>query len=248
MTDLKNIQSYNKNVFLLKLKSNGKQYLDIKGKLTDDEIETVKNIECDVLTFNNPFDVKKYMPKKATKIHFMNRLDELPVFPQSTKIIIFYDSCPLLDNLPENLVVLDVGYSYNRDISLLPESLKLLRLGAQFSHPLENLPIGLEALILDGRFNGNILNIPHKLKYLVINYKLFEKYSLKLKLKLKQLILLKCPNPYSDFIITYCKLFSEEVIIVNNSSTNGLWKQYHCFGGYFRHDLDNYLNSFGISY
>ena len=72
-----------------------------------------------------------------------------------------------LSNLP-NLTKLVLSHEFNQPLDELPLSLKILVLGVKFSQPLDNLPNELDELILSNHYNESIDNIPDSITYLYI--------------------------------------------------------------------------------
>ncbi len=76
-----------------------------------------------------------------------------------------------VDNLPSNLVTLNLGNKFNQPINNLPKKLQELKLGNMFNQSIDNLPSSLEKLQFGDDFNQPINNLPPNLKKLTLGDK-----------------------------------------------------------------------------
>lgn len=100
------------------------------------------------------------------------------------KIISMYSSLDIdnydhiIDNLPNSLIKLHLGISFNQIVDNLPDSLKILIIGKfneqdKFNKPVNNLPHLLEVLHIGCNFNYKLNNLPNNL----IELKLGNKFN-----------------------------------------------------------------------
>lgn len=71
-----------------------------------------------------------------------------------------------VDNLPSNLIFLNLGSKFNQPINNLPRKLEELIIGNNFNQLINNLPPNLQNLQLGNCFNQPINNLPPNLKKL----------------------------------------------------------------------------------
>ena len=76
-----------------------------------------------------------------------------------------------IDNLPNNLRYLLLGYSFNHSIDSLPDSITHLHLGPSFSQPVNKLPKNLI-----------VLGIYHNYNFLLDIQSLTNNYNIKLEI------------------------------------------------------------------
>lgn len=77
--------------------------------------------------------------------------------------------------LPNKLVWLKFGASFNMSVNNLPESIKVLIFGNKFNQPVENLPSELQSLTFGKIFDRSINKLPDKLEYLTIHCSYIDK-------------------------------------------------------------------------
>ncbi len=87
-----------------------------------------------------------------------------------TKIIFYTYFGEIIDNLPNNIIIVELHGNTDGPINHLPESVKLLCLGKKFTHNIDNLPNNLETLFLNSscEFNLSIDNLPQNLETLIL--------------------------------------------------------------------------------
>ncbi len=77
------------------------------------------------------------------------------------------NSYNLIDNLPNSIEELELGYC-NSPMNDLPTSIKIIKLNCdEYAHELNCLPISVEYLKLNEFYNKKISNIPKGLKKIV---------------------------------------------------------------------------------
>lgn len=159
------------------------------------ENKTIKLINIFISTENK--DILLKLPYKLESLilkRYYNKLVpescELKYLPKTLKYLEL-DFNVLIDNLPNKLEELKLGYHFNQPINNLPPNLKKLsfNFSSRFKHNIDNLPKNLEYLDLgdDNEFNNNLDNLPpalkilktgskfnQKLDYLPINLKVLE--------------------------------------------------------------------------
>jgi hypothetical protein len=115
------------------------------------------NKETKTLTFNQKFNEKiQNLSEGIEKIIFLENLLKISIFNQP------------LDNLPNSLIDLYLGFAFSYPVDNLPNGLKYLRLGHAFNHPIDNLPINLTHLIFchQSIFNHPVDKLPNSLTHL----------------------------------------------------------------------------------
>lgn len=73
-----------------------------------------------------------------------------------------------VDNLPSNLISLNLGSKFNKPINNLPRKLQELKIGNMFNQSIDNLPSTLESLHVGACFNQPVNNLPINLKKLTL--------------------------------------------------------------------------------
>ena len=75
-----------------------------------------------------------------------------------------------INNLPNGIKKIDLGYYFNQPIDNLPSGLESLSLGKNFNQPLDNLPYSLKLADVYCYQSNKILdNLPKSVKYLQIS-------------------------------------------------------------------------------
>lgn len=128
--------------------------------------------------FNQPIDL---LPIGLTFLKlgklFNQPINNLPIhlkqliFNENIKGLKYCEFSQPLTNLPNQLIYLSTGYSYDLPLDDLPDSLNRLILGFYFDQPIDNLPNNLTHLIFSysGNFSHPLDNLPNKLMYLELN-------------------------------------------------------------------------------
>lgn len=141
------------------------------------------------ILLNLPYNLESLILKRYYNNLVPERC-ELKYLPKTLKYLEL-DFNVLIDNLPNKLEELKLGYHFNQPINNLPPNLKKLTFdfGSSFIQNLDNLPTNLECLDLgdDNDFNNNLDHLPQtltilktgskfnqKLDYLPINLKVLE--------------------------------------------------------------------------
>jgi hypothetical protein len=129
------------------------------------------------------------------------------------------------DNLPIDLLYLDLGFSYNISLDMLPLNLKYLSLGYCYNKPLDNLPNGLEILIIEGIYNHTLDNLPDSITYLGLDLKNFDLPITKLP---NSLVHLNITIPYNnDFTNKIIYIFQNTMYPDTLERFN--FDYYHCY-------------------
>lgn len=151
--------------------------LDLKGLFYENSLDklpsNLKKLKLDILL--NLEDIRV-------------NLDGLPSQLQILELLGCFDN--VINKLPEGLLELSIGMSFNQEINNLPSKLKRLRLSGKFDnlvdnlppeleklefykccfdHNIDNLPVTLIELIISGKFNQSLDNLPNGLKYLELD-------------------------------------------------------------------------------
>jgi hypothetical protein len=217
--------------------------------LTYDVLHILKNYNC--VSFSRDFDDInnnfQQLPNNIKWIIFERAYSGLKVFNKP------------LNNLPPNLIYLELGSDYNQSIDNLPSGLKILRLGDKFNQTINNLPNQLEILEIGKDFNKNLDNLPSGLKVLIFRGYITENYKFnieinRLPLNLEILILEDlCDSIILDIdftvlnklqFISLPKTFNNSRIGLKNGVFN--WPpnlKILKFGYYFNSKLDNLSES-----
>lgn len=88
-----------------------------------------------------------------------------------------------VENLPDNLEFLILGYHFNSSIDNLPNNIKYLELGSLFSQDIYKLPDKLETLKFIGNYDKPILCSPNNLKSInTLEYKIIFNNNLRQKI------------------------------------------------------------------
>lgn len=135
-------------------------------------MKKLKNLE--IIIFNREFNKKiskEILPDSLEEIYFgsefSQELDDLP--DNIKKIGIMHDFDKKLDKLPKGLEVLDCG-NWNvgtyYELNNLPENLIELELSPSYNYPINNLPKKLKRLIIGYDFSQDIEYLPETLEYL----------------------------------------------------------------------------------
>jgi hypothetical protein len=75
-----------------------------------------------------------------------------------------------LDNLPQTIRDLTLGYYFNQPLNNLPSTIRNLTLGWSFNQRLDNLPSGIQNLTLDYCFNQPLDNLPSSIIDLTLRF------------------------------------------------------------------------------
>jgi len=142
--------------------------------LGDKNMENQYEIDGDtieVINFNGKFtdEFKKYLVKnkKITFDSFFNSVvDEWPEGIEKIRLGFFFDN--ILKNLPSSLKKLEIqGKNFNHPLDNLPLKLEVLNLrNTRFNQPLENLPDSLKKIYLPIRFNQSLDFLPYGVEVL----------------------------------------------------------------------------------
>ncbi len=120
--------------------------------------------------FNHPID--KLSEKNIIVLSlgrcFAHSLDNLPSTLKILNMEFNENFNEPIDNLPNNLECLKLGYNFNQPLNNLPESLKVLWTSCHFNQPLDNLPNRLINLRTGGDFIQPLDNLPNSLQVLEI--------------------------------------------------------------------------------
>ena len=117
------------------------------------------------------YDCSDYIPSKTEYIEFYIENYDLSLLPKGLLYLetkkVFKS---MLNNLPNNLECLKLGYGTDKPLNILPKSIKYLELLKNEEHDLTDLPEELIILKI-GYYNGRIDKLPKSLKYLEIKNK-----------------------------------------------------------------------------
>lgn len=134
--------------------------------------QTVNNLPNSIteLIFGQNFNLHiPNLPSKLFKLElgkkFNQPVNNLPIDLRVLKFDISSDFINSLDNLPNGLKILRIGYNYNLELDNLPNSLVYLEIIGKFNKSLNNLPDSIEILLLDVKINEKIEKLPTNLDY-----------------------------------------------------------------------------------
>lgn len=68
---------------------------------------------------------------------------------------------PIDNNLPDHIITLILGWSFNKSVDNLPVTLKEITFGHDFNCSVDNLPFTLENISFGYSFNQHIDNLHH---------------------------------------------------------------------------------------
>lgn len=127
-----------------------------------------------------------------------------------------------LNNLPSQLIKLELGDQFNQHLDYLPPTLQELIIGDSFNQKIDNLPISLQKLELGKSFNQEINNLPNQLHTLKLNIQ-FNQSIDNLPDSLRYLTIIGCFNqeikklPYNLIFLDLCfTRFNYNLIPLNN--------------------------------
>lgn len=138
--------------------------LDFNESLTEDDIENLK---------------------KYKKVYFHH--ETIRYFKNGHHISNYSAFNKSIDNLPDNIEKLFLGYAFNQKINKFPKNLKHLKIWSEFDHDLY-LPEGLDKLDLGFQFNSKI-SLPSSLRYLRLEHSRVDLDNLPVNLKYLEVIL-----------------------------------------------------------
>ena len=97
-------------------------------------------------------------------------LPDLSIFKNVKKAKFDYYFNNSIDNLPDTIEYIELGWEFNTPINKLPTNLKEINFSNFFNQPLTCLPEGLTSLRVSKHFNQplNKFNLPRTLKHLYI--------------------------------------------------------------------------------
>ena len=99
---------------------------------------------------------------------FNDSIENLP--NTITTIKLGYSFNGFVDFLPSSLQILTLGYSFNQPVDNLPQKLTHLTFGAWFNKPIDNLPNSITHLTLGKYYSKEVSNLPYNLQILRIPY------------------------------------------------------------------------------
>ncbi len=139
-----------------------------------------------------------------------------------------------IDNLPNTLTLLKLGYSFNQSIDNLPNTIKELTLGKNFNQPIDDLPNSLTHLTIGEYYNSPIDNLPNSLTHLTLGNKFNQPIN-------------NLPNSLTHLIIGkgVLKYFSASCIFNQelNNLPNSLIELEFSYESIFQKSLNNLPNS-----
>ncbi len=146
------------------------------GLITDDIIGIDLSKSDD---FDYPIDKLAQTNIRILKLgtSFRQSLDNLPLTLKVLDMEYAEQFDSPINNLPDGLEVLKLGYFFNQPINNLPKTLKVLYTNCYFNHPLDNLPIGLINLRIGGDYTHNIDNLPETIQVMEIGEQCFCPYD-----------------------------------------------------------------------
>ena len=151
-------------------------------------------ISCDrLLNVGNLNLVQKVCDITEDNIHLLSKLPNL-------RVVKFDDSfnSPIDGTLPDTIVKIEFGYSFNQYLNKSPVNLEVLIFGAGFWKPIDNIPDTVTYLSLDHNFGLRIDRLPSKLEYLRLGYCYSHKIRCRVPCTLEQVVL---PSGYCKYYL-----------------------------------------------
>ena len=154
------------------------------AKYVNDELHVSKNfnrhfVETDwdiipkKIFFNDEFNYSiENLPEGIEYLRFGQLFNKsLDKLPQSITHIYFgylagFDQP--INNLPQNLKTLELGFYFTQSLNCLPAKLESLKIVGNFSHTLEYLPVNLKTLVIGNEFNRKIDLLPASITHLTL--------------------------------------------------------------------------------
>jgi hypothetical protein len=106
--------------------------------------------------------------------------EKLDISPNIKSIILDCNNQYIINNLPDSIEELELGYNFNLELNNLPSSIKkIIFNNKNYNKPLNNLPKGIELLKLPYNYNIPIINIPQELKKIFCskNYEFIDDFT-----------------------------------------------------------------------
>lgn len=100
------------------------------------------------LCFGYDFNQQIELPKTLLFLSFDVEFNQQIILPDIKKLIIDSDNEHIINNLPNSLETLVLGYEFNLQLNYLPDSIKHITIQSMHSEDLNNLPISLESMFL----------------------------------------------------------------------------------------------------
>jgi hypothetical protein len=153
--------------------------------IDNNELHVNIGYNCDISINYLPFAVKKLTFNNPCYRDFKQNVDCLPYgiteingFPNintnlPNSIIYLIFGCSFnqpVDNLPCSITHLTFDYSFNQLVDNLPCSITHLTFGCSFNQPVDNLPHSITHLTFDYNFNHPVDNLPCSIIHLTFGY------------------------------------------------------------------------------
>lgn len=140
-------------------------FITVKDYIYDKTLLIGEHFKDKIILPDN-YDIETiYFDKKSV---FDSSLDSMPPSLKHLEFNVDSEFSQPINNLPQGLKTLIMGFSFVETVDNLPDSLENLSLTGSFNNPVDNLPSGLKTLILGEFFNQSINNLPKDLKKLVL--------------------------------------------------------------------------------
>ena len=121
------------------------------------------------------------MPEKLTHLTFGSQFNQQVKLPNIKYICIGYNNQNLIDNLPNSIIKLELGYYFNLKLNDLPTSIKIIKFNneSEYNEELNNLPNFVEEIELPKTYSKKMKKIPINLKTIKCskNYKYIEDFK-----------------------------------------------------------------------
>jgi hypothetical protein len=199
-----------------------KQYYDFENKILtlpcffNNKLTNLpEGVETIIFKNDNFSNYSRYAISISSK--FNQPLDEGDLPDSVISLTLGHSFDQPVDHLPRKLQFLKIGDSFTKSVDNLPSTITTLILGGLFNKPVENLPLSLISLTLGYWFNQPVDNLPSGLLYLTVGHT-FDKPIDKLPANLQRLTLGKIFNQSLELVpatVTHLQI-SNSYNYVNN--------------------------------
>jgi hypothetical protein len=183
------LDKYSREIEVLDISNN-----NIKGILRLNKFYRLKELNCSnnqitriksfpsslqyLNCYNNQITKIKNLPRwmksfncSKNPITYLEYPFEIPPtkYPKNLTHLILSNYNEPLDNLPNTITYLNIGYLYRQSLDNLPNSIMHLKIGNSFDKPLDNLPNTITCLEFDefAAFNQLVDNLPNSITHIV---------------------------------------------------------------------------------
>lgn len=217
---IETISKYNKLDFNVPYRSNNNSGEPQFNKSIDHIKNGLKKIHLKG-NFNHPVNKlpESLESLELELLHFEYNLNSLP---KGLRTLSFNGINIRIDNLPNKLASLDVGFNFSCNIDILPGTITFLHLRREFNKHVGNLPNRLNAVVFGKKFNKKIDNIPNSTNRIMFHDDIIPNIQFNKKIR-------RLPEHITSF--QYFSAFStdkkEQLVLSYINKKMNYWREYY---------------------